>query len=286
MPRLFVKVGGVMVPFGPGSGVSDHGGLAGLLDDDHIIYILVDGTRDFTGVVKGVTPTLTAHLATKGYSDVQDGFSILSDGTRPFSGDQSMGSNKITNLKAPVAGADAQRRDGTIDRGTTYQTTATALPVSPQAGDRILITDDSYAEYIYTGAKWLSTAEYVMYFDDDVSVPVGNVNLSRNVKVTDSQHKWFVVPGEYTITAAVIGNRYNVVPDSTQSIKVLKRSRTTSDTSVLDVNWDGAEPQANSTGLSFDVADLTGLSARYVFSATGTVPNGPCCAVYFRRRKV
>lgn len=48
---------------------SDHGGLTGLLVDDHTQYSLADGTRDFTGVVVGVTPTLAAHLATKGYVD-------------------------------------------------------------------------------------------------------------------------------------------------------------------------------------------------------------------------
>ncbi len=32
-------------------------------------YVLVDGTRAFTGTVGGVTPTEDAHLATKGYVD-------------------------------------------------------------------------------------------------------------------------------------------------------------------------------------------------------------------------
>jgi len=32
-------------------GISDHGALAGLGDDDHTQYALVDGTRDFTGIV-------------------------------------------------------------------------------------------------------------------------------------------------------------------------------------------------------------------------------------------
>ena len=36
---------------------------------DHSIYTLVDGTRDFTGVIVGVTPTGSTHLATKGYVD-------------------------------------------------------------------------------------------------------------------------------------------------------------------------------------------------------------------------
>lgn len=35
----------------------DHGALAGLGDDDHTQYILVDGTRAFTGIQTGVAPT-------------------------------------------------------------------------------------------------------------------------------------------------------------------------------------------------------------------------------------
>jgi microcystin-dependent protein len=37
--------------------------------DDHTQYVKVDGTRAFTGVVSGVTPTTSTHLATKGYVD-------------------------------------------------------------------------------------------------------------------------------------------------------------------------------------------------------------------------
>lgn len=50
-------------------GVTDHGALNGLDDDDHSQYILVSGSRGFTGVVSGVTPTAVSHLATKGYVD-------------------------------------------------------------------------------------------------------------------------------------------------------------------------------------------------------------------------
>ena len=59
----------------PSSGVTqwnnalDHGTLSGLSDDDHTMYSRVDGTRPFTAVVGGVTPTDSAHLTTKGYVD-------------------------------------------------------------------------------------------------------------------------------------------------------------------------------------------------------------------------
>ena len=52
-----------------GSGVTDHGLLTGLADDDHTQYILVDGTRGFTGTVSGVSPTQPNHLTTKQYVD-------------------------------------------------------------------------------------------------------------------------------------------------------------------------------------------------------------------------
>ncbi|MCI0527604.1 MAG: hypothetical protein L0Y56_09200 [Nitrospira sp.] len=52
-----------------GGGVSDHGALSGLTDDDHPQYSLVSGARAFTGTVEGIIPTSAAHLATKGYVD-------------------------------------------------------------------------------------------------------------------------------------------------------------------------------------------------------------------------
>lgn len=57
-----------------GSGVTDHGALTGLDDaSDHTWASLVDGTRAFTGVVGGVTPTADAHLVTKAYADTLSG---------------------------------------------------------------------------------------------------------------------------------------------------------------------------------------------------------------------
>jgi len=37
--------------------------------DQHTQYILVDGSRSFSGTISGVTPTAPSHLATKGYVD-------------------------------------------------------------------------------------------------------------------------------------------------------------------------------------------------------------------------
>ncbi|RLI52468.1 MAG: hypothetical protein DRO87_13160 [Candidatus Thorarchaeota archaeon] len=48
-----------------------HSDLQDLTNDDHTQYILVDGTRAFTGTVGGVTPTADSHLTTKQYVDTE-----------------------------------------------------------------------------------------------------------------------------------------------------------------------------------------------------------------------
>ena len=62
---IYSKVSGTA----PISSTGDHGSLTGLLSDDHTQYILVDGTRSFTGPVAGITPTTNNHLTTKQYVD-------------------------------------------------------------------------------------------------------------------------------------------------------------------------------------------------------------------------
>ncbi len=58
--------GGVVVG---GGGITDHGLLNGLTNDDHELYSLVAGSRAFTGTVGGITPSADSDLTTKGYVD-------------------------------------------------------------------------------------------------------------------------------------------------------------------------------------------------------------------------
>ncbi len=46
-----------------------HSLLADLAADDHTQYTLADGTRSFSGVISGITPTLGSHLTTRDYVD-------------------------------------------------------------------------------------------------------------------------------------------------------------------------------------------------------------------------
>lgn len=115
---------GETITFGRGSGIpsviTDHGALSGLGDDDHTQYSLANGTRAFSGVVVGVTPTLSTHLATKGYVDGVAGVTdhgaltgladddhtqySLVDGTRAFTG-----TILLPDTDPPTAGRMARR---------------------------------------------------------------------------------------------------------------------------------------------------------------------------------
>lgn len=60
-------------------GVTDHGALTGLADDDHTQYIKVDGSRGFTGRVSGIYPTQNLHLATVSYAQAMYTAALAAD---------------------------------------------------------------------------------------------------------------------------------------------------------------------------------------------------------------
>ena len=86
----------------------DHGNIAGLGDDDHSIYSLADGTRAFTSTVGGVTPTIDAHLATKGYVD-------------------SVSVDKVQSGRVTLSGSDTSRAVGFTTFGDTDYTISVIL---------------------------------------------------------------------------------------------------------------------------------------------------------------
>lgn len=109
------------VPVATGTGTIDHGELTGLSDDDHTQYMLADGTRPFSGTASGIDLNLSetlsaqsgvfsASLTISGAPPVI-GDVIRPDGSVPFTGDQSMGDNRLTDVGAPSADSDATTFD-------------------------------------------------------------------------------------------------------------------------------------------------------------------------------
>lgn len=134
----------------------DHGSISGLADDDHLQYIRVDGTRAFTG-------------------------------------NQSLGGNRITNLGAGVSGSDAVNKSqldfavaGLQDfRRSVLDKDLLTPPVSPATGARYIIgqpTDTATGAWVshageiteWNGSAWIFEAQpdegtYVYVEDENTS---------------------------------------------------------------------------------------------------------------------
>lgn len=175
----------------------DHGSLGGLSDDDHAQYLRADGTRALTGdqsagthkITSLGTPTTGTDATTKtyvdgigttaltiaeAYADTGDALGILKDGTRAFTGDQSMGSHKLTNVTDPASAQDASTKaysDLRITKATltakgdilAASASATPTVISVPANNRVLVGNSANAngwgyggvtdDYVFTGTS-------------------------------------------------------------------------------------------------------------------------------------
>lgn len=138
------------------SGGMDHGSLIGLLDDDHTQYILVGGTRAFTGVVSGVTPTLGSHLTTKQYVDsVAQGLdwqdSVLS--IAPVaSGVQTLGNRYISSATG-----------GGWTEDNIYEWDGTQWVETVVNEGTAAWVEDEDALYVYNGSDWVRFGSTVVH---------------------------------------------------------------------------------------------------------------------------
>jgi len=157
----------------------DHGALAGLSDDDHTQYILVDGTRAFSGnqsiggnkLTSVADPTAAQDAATKAYVD------SVAEGLRP---------KEAVRVATTVAGTLATSfENGDVVDGVTLAT-----------GDRILIKDQSAAEdngiYVVAASGAPSRAS-----DFDSLSPIDEINgaIVGVQEGTDNAGKVFVQQG-------------------------------------------------------------------------------------------
>ena len=132
----------------------DHGGLLGLGDDDHTIYTLADGTRDFTGAVKyssHPTFSLDTELVDKKYVDDMINGEEWQDSVidrlatppgSPVSGDRYL-------VTATATGAWA----GQEDKITEWNGSAWVF-YAPSTGWKVSVDDEADGVYLYTGSAW------------------------------------------------------------------------------------------------------------------------------------
>jgi hypothetical protein len=134
------------------------------------------------GYVSGVTSAIQTQFAGK----------ISADGSIPFSGNQSMGSNKLTNVADPTSGQDAATKNYVdlslqgvkpkqavkvaTTANITLSGTQTIDGVSVIAGDRVLVKDQTTTSengiYVAAAGAWSRASDF------DAITPVDEINGS------------------------------------------------------------------------------------------------------------
>lgn len=231
----------------------DHGSIAGLGDDDHTIYIKADGTRAFTG-------------------------------------DQSMGSNQLTNVADPISGQDAATKayvDSLLD-GRTWKQAArvastanidlgVAADPSPVDGitlannDRVLLKDQTAPEEngIYIAVDATDPTTWVRSSDANTALELegaavfvmeGTANADKQFAQTSDNFTLDTDPVVWVLTSANSFSGHDMIVLSGGQISVdlasdagLESSNPGNAAGQLRVKLDGATLSRSASGLK--VAD-------------------------------
>lgn len=217
----------------------DHGSIAGLSDDDHTQYILVDGTRAFTG-------------------------------------DQSMGGNRLTSLAAPSSASDAATKGyvdnaleglrpkeavrvattADIDLSTDLEDGDSIDGVTLATGDRVLVKDQAAPEdngiYIVAASGAASRSA-----DFDSLSPIDEINKAYVAVQEGSSHagKLFVQYGTVAVldTDPINFTFFNSVSGLTGGDGIAVSGSNIS----VDHDGEGLQFVANQLALELDGATLS-----------------------------
>jgi hypothetical protein len=140
-----------------GTNISDHGNLSGLLDDDHPQYILVTGSRAFTGVVSGVTPTSPSNLTTKAYVDTQVATNVPHNSTTGLQGGDATAS-EFYHLDAQTYNQISSDSTSVIFSGDIYCNDLHASGDTIYVGSGQIKSTTGNVELYYAGTKEGETA--------------------------------------------------------------------------------------------------------------------------------
>jgi hypothetical protein len=182
-------------------GVTDHSLLTNLSADDHHQYILSDGTRPFTGkqslggfnLTDLLDPVAAQDAATKKYVDMvnasmqayvdtglpyissgntsivltSNGSYVLVDGSRPFTGNQSMGGNQLTNLITGTTGDSATNKtyvDSLNASMKTYVDSVVSNDTAPGSNGQVIYNEGgvegSNANFTFNNTTGTVTANF------------------------------------------------------------------------------------------------------------------------------
>ncbi len=162
---------GVIIAKQSRDGVTDHGDLTGLLDDDHAQYLLVDGSRAMTGDLDLGSFSLTNVNLVDGRDVSVDGATLdahIADGTIHFTeasidhlNIQNVGVNTHAQIDSHIADADIHFSDAPADGSTYGRNNNSWVVVSGGGGDVVGpagATDNAVARYDGTTGKLIQNS--------------------------------------------------------------------------------------------------------------------------------
>lgn len=163
------------VAVGSGGVVTDHGNLSGLSDDDHLQYILAAGTR-------------------------------------AFSGDQSHGGFKITNLATPVAGTDAVNKNYVDGYGSIINTVQNVTGSTNVNDSTSFVSVGSISTSItITLTSTPRTGQQVIVKDALGNAATYNIVVDGNTKLIDGEASYTLLTNYEALTLIYDGTRWNII---------------------------------------------------------------------------
>jgi len=176
--RVYNIKGNITSPLSP-----DHGGLAGLADDDHVQYLLADGTRTLTSLVLGANPSVISSanaIQIKPSGDTDDYLEFSTSSDIPRIGIK--GGNNLY-IVGDVSGAGIRLVSSTNYSQIKYISGSDTFQIL-SSGDIHLRTGDGTIDYLYIQTCG-DTDDYIYMATANHVPTIGTVGAC-NLKITAS----------------------------------------------------------------------------------------------------
>jgi len=166
-----------------------HGNLGGLGNDDHTQYSKADGTRDFSGAVKGIDGADPADLTTKNYVDIHDCTVVMKQASINLT--ESGSSSPLTYA---IVGSGA----GSLNAG---------IVIVPAVTGKILIPAFWTLNYTFDTASYGKGGDITLQYD---SVDISSALSKANSFGSSNSGYRFITPLQYS-AAMLTGKALKII---------------------------------------------------------------------------
>jgi hypothetical protein len=276
------KIDGSLIDFG----AIDHGGLSGLGDDDHVQYLLIDGTRAMTGnlqmnsneVFSSATPSTANSLVNKAYADslrtengMKGNVDVATTGNITLSGEQTIdgfltSSSRVlvkdqtdpTENGIYVSGSGAWVRSEDMDNSPTAEVVNGVIIPRVQNSASGQETQSFYISSVGTGANSVHTIGsddivFEVYTTSSQLVEGSGITFAGNVVNIDLAD---TDPGLYFDGNDDIGIDWSVAYNDAKAIKASDLSSTTATKGGDIIGFADPNNQTAETTIGGAVAEL------------------------------